>query len=44
MSETSSPSNLQKLCAPAVIYMVFSLVQIIIDLFKGLYNQSFKNV
>ena len=40
MSETS-PSNLQKLCAPAVIYMVFSLVQIIIDLFKGLYNQSF---
>ena len=41
MSETSSPSNLQKLCAPAVIYMVFSLVQIIIDLFKGLYNQSF---
>ena len=41
MSETSSSSNLQKLCAPAVIYMVFSLVQIIIDLFKGLYNQSF---
>ena len=41
MSETRAPSNLQKLCAPAVIYMVFSLVQIIIDLFKGLYNQSF---
>ena len=41
MSETLQKSTLQKICAPAVIYMVFSLVQIVIDLFKGLYNQSF---
>ena len=38
---TSNHSMLQKICAPAVIYMVFSLVQIIIDIFKGLYNQAF---
>jgi len=37
----NNKSNIQKLCAPAVIYLIFSLVQIIIDLFKGLYNQSF---
>ena len=40
-SSPSKNSTLQKLCAPAVIYMVFSLVQIIIDIFKGLYNQAF---
>ena len=40
-NKTNGKSNIQKLCAPAVIYLVFSLVQIIIDLFKGLYNQSF---
>ena len=30
-----------KLCAPALIYVVFSLAQILIDLFKGLYNTAF---
>ena len=28
------------LCAPAIIYLVFSLTQIIIDTFKGLYNTA----
>ena len=30
-----------KLCPPAVIYLVFSLTQILIDTFKGLYNTAF---
>jgi hypothetical protein len=30
-----------KLCPPAVIYLVFSLTQILIDAFKGLYNTAF---
>jgi predicted membrane metal-binding protein len=30
-----------KLCAPAIIYLTFSLIQIIIELFKGLYNTAF---
>ena len=30
-----------KICAPAFIYMVFSLTQIIIDTIKGLYNTAF---
>jgi len=30
-----------KLCAPALIYVVFSLAQILIDAFKGLYNTAF---
>jgi len=30
-----------ELCPPALIYLVFSLTQIIIDLFKGLYNTAF---
>jgi predicted membrane protein len=29
-----------KLCAPSLIYLVFSLTQIIIDTFKGLYNTA----
>lgn len=29
------------LCAPALIYLIFSLTQILIDIFKGLYNVSF---
>jgi hypothetical protein len=29
------------LCAPALIYIAFSLVQIVIDTFKGLYNTAF---
>jgi hypothetical protein len=30
-----------KLCAPALIYVVFSFAQILIDIFKGLYNTAF---
>jgi hypothetical protein len=30
-----------KLCAPALIYLVFSFAQILIDTFKGLYNTAF---
>ena len=30
-----------RLCAPALIYVAFSLTQIIIDTFKGLYNTAF---
>jgi hypothetical protein len=30
-----------KLCAPALIYVVFSLAQILIDTIKGLYNTAF---
>ena len=29
------------LCPPALIYVVFSITQIIIDTFKGLYNTAF---
>jgi hypothetical protein len=29
------------LCAPALIYVAFSITQIIIDTFKGLYNTAF---
>ena len=29
------------LCAPAIIYLIFSITQIIIDIFKGLYNTAF---
>jgi hypothetical protein len=30
-----------ELCAPALIYIIFSLTQVIIDSFKGLYNTAF---
>jgi len=30
-----------KICPPALIYLVFSLVQIIIDIFRGFYNVAF---
>jgi hypothetical protein len=30
-----------KLCPPALIYIVFSVAQILIDTFKGLYNTAF---
>tara|TARA_Y100000992_G_scaffold302359_1_gene276226 strand:- start:3556 stop:4131 length:576 start_codon:yes stop_codon:yes gene_type:complete len=30
-----------KLCSPAIIYLIFALTQIIIDIFKSLYNQAF---
>ena len=29
------------LCAPAILYVVFSLTQIIIDIFKNMYNVAF---
>ena len=29
---------MNKLCAPAIIYLIFSITQIIIDTYKGLYN------
>jgi len=32
---------LENLCAPALLYIVFSLTQIIIDIFKNLYNTAF---
>lgn len=31
----------EKICAPALIYLVFSLTQIIIDAIMGLYNTAF---
>ena len=30
-----------KICSPALIYIIFSVTQIIIDTFKGLYNTAF---
>ena len=30
-----------KLCSPAIIYLIFALTQVIIDIFKSLYNQAF---
>lgn len=30
-----------KICAPVLIYIIFSLTQIIIDTFKGYYNTAF---
>lgn len=35
---------LLNLCAPALIYVAFSLTQIVIDTFKGLYNTAFFKV
>lgn len=32
---------IDRLCPPAMIYLVFSLIQIIIDMFKGFYNTAF---
>jgi hypothetical protein len=32
---------MDNLCAPALIYLAFSLTQIVIDTFKGLYNTAF---
>jgi len=29
------------LCAPSIIYLIFSITQILIDIFKGLYNTAF---
>jgi hypothetical protein len=30
-----------KLCGPSIIYLIFSITQILIDTFKGLYNTAF---
>lgn len=32
------------LCPPAIIYLIFSITQILIDLYKGLYNTAFMKV
>jgi predicted membrane protein len=32
------------LCVPAIIYLIFSITQIIIDTFKGLYNTAFVKI
>lgn len=32
---------LENLCSPALLYVAFSLTQIIIDIFKNLYNTAF---
>ena len=32
---------IKNLCAPALLYLVFSLTQIIIDIFKNMYNTAF---
>jgi hypothetical protein len=32
---------LEKLCSPALLYLAFSVTQIIIDIFKNLYNTAF---
>ena len=32
------------LCAPAIIYLIFSITQIIIDTYKGLYNTAFMKI
>jgi hypothetical protein len=32
------------LCAPAIIYLIFSITQILIDTFKGFYNTAFVKV
>lgn len=32
---------IEKICAPALIYLVFSLIQIIIDTISGMYNTAF---
>jgi len=32
---------LEQLCSPALLYIVFSITQIIIDIFKGMYNTAF---
>ena len=32
------------LCSPAIIYLIFSITQILIDTLKGLYNTAFVKV
>ena len=35
---------MENLCAPALIYLIFSIIQILIDTFKGLYNTAFLKI
>ncbi len=35
---------IEKICAPALIYLIFSLIQIIIDTISGLYNTAFMKI
>lgn len=37
-------NGLSSLCAPALLYMAFSVTQIVIDTFRGLYNTAFLKV
>ena len=32
---------LENICGPALLYLGFSIIQIVIDLYKGLYNTTF---
>jgi hypothetical protein len=32
------------LCAPAIVYLIFSITQVLIDIYKGLYNTAFMKV
>jgi len=32
------------LCPPSIIYLIFSITQILIDLYKGLYNTAFMKI
>ena len=33
-----------ELCTPSIIYLIFSITQILIDLYKGLYNTAFMKI
>jgi len=33
-----------QICTPSIIYLIFSITQILIDLYKGLYNTAFMKV
>ena len=41
MVDTNTSSGSSAFCPPALIYLAFSFTQILIDLFKGLYNVAF---
>ena len=32
--------TLENFCSPTILYIVFSLTHIVIDMFKGMYNQA----
>ena len=33
-----------QLCTPSIIYLIFSITQILIDLYKGMYNTAFMKI